>query len=76
MYIYIYIYIHLYMWYIINNIYIYNVCNIYAVCDHEITQAMQFFWDNFLAFLHQQKPSTLDYFLRNFIKLLTAISGL
>ena len=40
------IYIYIYMY-----VYIY----IYLICNHEITQAMQFAETSFLAFLHQQK---------------------
>ena len=45
-------------------------------CVSSQNNAKQFFWDKFLVFLHEQKSSTLDYFFRNFIKILTVMSSL
>ena len=64
---YIYIYIYIYK-YIYINIYTYIWICIYIVCNHEITQAMQFaekaFWDSCIRNL------------RNFIELSTVMPGL
>ena len=50
---------------------------LYIVCDHQITQAMQFAETSFFSILALTEiwVLTLDYFLRNFIKVLTVISG-